>query len=401
MSTGTHETDAQSGCPVLRYTALCERGGPGSVYERFDHLREAAPFYKGDIGDFWMFTRNADIRAVMTDPTLFSNSSVIQLDPDPSFRWIPENLDPPQHTEWRHLLSPYFSPGSVAKMEESTRARAVAYIEELKPAGRCEFVTDFAMRFPTSVLVALMGLPTNQTAQFVKWSDQTSRAPDWTDQNEVGRVIGEMLDYMGTVLEERRTSPRPDDLLSEVVGWKIHGEPIPEADLRSLCLLLFMAGLDTVTTALAYTMFHLASTSDDQAWVRRDPTIIPSAVEEMLRFYPSVAPARKVTRDADFNGCPVKAGQMVWLPLTAANRDDDNVPDAGRVILDRVHNRHVGFGAGPHRCLGAHLARMEMRVALEEWHRLIPDYRIDPDGSIVERMASNMVLESLPLVWEA
>ena len=166
----------------------------------------------------------------------------------------------------------------------------------------------------------------------------------------------------------------------------------------SICEVLVLAGLDTVKQELGYTFLHLATHPGDRRRIVESPELIPTAVEELLRAYSVAPPARKLTQDVNFHGCPVQKGEMVWLPPHSANRDPRAFADADRVILDRTPNRHLAFGAGPHRCQGAHLARLQIRIALEEWHRRIPDYGLADDETILEH-GGQFGLERLPLSW--
>jgi len=168
----------------------------------------------------------------------------------------------------------------------------------------------------------------------------------------------------------------------------------------SCLLLLFMAGLDTVTSQLSYSFLHLATHEADRARLAADPGLVPHAVEELMRAYPIVQTARRATRDIEFHGCPVKAGDMVAFPLGMAGRDAKEYPGAKQVDLDREVTRHISFGAGPHRCLGSHLARQELAVALHEWHKLIPDYRVADPARVVEHSGGVYSLEALPLAWD-
>lgn len=163
---------------------------------------------------------------------------------------------------------------------------------------------------------------------------------------------------------------------------------------------MFMAGLDTVAMQLSYSMHHLALHPQDRRRLAAEPGRWPLAIEEFLRYYAFVSPARKVTRDTEIGGCPVSAGEMVWLPLASANRDPAEFPDADQVIIDRANNRHLAFGAGPHRCLGSHLARAELLIGLTEWHRRIPDYQLDAAIAVREH-GGQVGLDNLPLRWDA
>jgi cytochrome P450 len=163
--------------------------------------------------------------------------------------------------------------------------------------------------------------------------------------------------------------------------------------------LLFMARLDTVAMQLSYSFLHLATHDDDRRRIVADPSLVPAAVEEFLRYYSFVTPGRKIMKDVDHAGCPMKAGQMVYLPLVSANRDGREFPLADQVIIDRAENRHIAFGAGPHRCLGSNLARQELNIGLAEWHRRIPDYHLVP-GAVVREHGGQIGLDNLPLEWD-
>jgi cytochrome P450 len=394
------EETPQGVCPVLPYSEVTARGAAFSHYALFDEMREKSAFYRGDTADYWMFTRGDMIREALGTPDLFSNSSIIHLDPDPSFRWIPENLDPPEHTDWRHKLQPFFTPRAIATRAESIREICIRYIDELREKGKCEFVHDFAQIYPTAVFVQFLGLPASDTAQFIEWQDATIRAPSWDDQDAIQRVMGDILAYMGDLINERRRHPKDDDdLITMATKWEINGARASDEDLQSLLLLLFNAGLDTVATQLSFSFLHLATHPADRKRIASDPEAINMAVEEFVRFYAIVSPSRKVTRDEDFHGCPIKKGQMVWLPIWSGTRDGRSMEHADSVEFDREVNNHMGFGTGPHRCLGAHLARSEMRIALDEWHKRIPDYELDPEDEAVQRISAVMTLDRLPLIW--
>jgi cytochrome P450 len=211
-----------------------------------------------------------------------------------------------------------------------------------------------------------------------------------------------MMDVMGYFTEliaERRKHPR-DDMLSIALTWDIDGQPVTDNDLLAFCLLMFMAGLDTVAMQLSYSMYHLAQQPDDRQRILDDPQLWESAVEEFLRYYAFVSPGRKVMKDTEIAGCPVKAGQMVWLPLASANRDPGEFPEADKVLIDRKPNRHLAFGAGPHRCLGSHLARQELLIGLTKWHERIPHYRLAPDVPVREH-GGQVGLDNLPLLWDS
>jgi cytochrome P450 len=213
----------------------------------------------------------------------------------------------------------------------------------------------------------------------------------------------EVMGYFQSLVTERREHPeaRADDIVSHAIDWQIDGEPASDEDVLSCMLLLFMAGLDTVAAQLSYSFFHLATHDEDRKRLVSEPSLAPHAVEELMRAYPIVQTARTATKDMDFHGCPVKAGDMVAFPLGLAGRDPQAFDNAREVDLDRANPRHISFGAGPHRCLGSHLARQELAVVLQEWHALIPDYRITDLDAVVEHSGGVYSIECLPLAWNA
>ena len=372
---------------------------PCAHFEAFDELREQAPAHFGTaLGtEFWLITRMEDIRATYQNTTAVSSSAVVPYDPDPVFKWIPEMLDPPSHTRWRQLLGPFFAPGAVDRLEPKIRQRFDEIMDELVERGRCDYVADVALRFPNTIFMEMMGLPLSDAAQFQVWETAILHSGP-RDQEAALAAMGEVYGYFTELIAERRRSPR-EDIVSVASTWRIDGEPVTEQDLLALCLLLFMAGLDTVAMQLSYSMYHLASRPEDRRRVVEDPALFEPAIEEFLRYYAFVTPGRKAVQDLEIAGCPVKAGQMLWLPLVSANRDPREFPDADKVIIDRKDNRHLAFGAGPHRCLGSHLARRELMIGLTEWHRRIPDYRLDPDAEVREH-GGQIGLDNLPLIWD-
>ncbi|SOX56921.1 cytochrome P450, partial [Mycobacterium ahvazicum] len=373
----------------------------GTWFAKYDELRAQFPWYRNEFGPgFWTVCNYEGILQIMQNPEAFSNSVVTALDPNPPIKWIPEMLDGEEHRQWRRQLGPLFSPGAVEKLESTVRQRAIDLIDGLVSRGSCDFMADFAARFPTTIFLEMMGLPVEELDEFLAWEHDILHAGG-SDEEKLRTQMTAMMSVMGrftTVIAERREEPR-DDIVSKALTYEIDGEPVTDQDLLSFCLLMFMAGLDTVSVTLGWMFLHLARNDDDRHRIVNEPAVIPSAVEEFVRAYAIVIPARKVMRDIDIQGCPMKAGDMVNIPLAAATRDDAAFTDATSVDITRKPNNHIGFGAGPHRCLGSHLARQELRIALEEWHKRIPNYRVAPDAQMLES-GSQLGLESLPLVWD-
>jgi cytochrome P450 len=373
----------------------------GTWFAKYDELRTQFPWYRNDFGPgFWTVCNYQGILEIMQNPEVFSNSVVTALDPNPPVKWIPEMLDGDEHKQWRRQLGPLFSPGAVERLESTVRQRAIDIIDGLADRGSCDFMADFATRFPTTIFLEMMGLPVEELDQFLDWEHDILHAGG-SDEEKLQVQIAAMMAVMGrfaTVIAERREEPR-DDIVSKALTYEIDGKPVTDEDLLSFCLLMFMAGLDTVSVTLGWMFLHLARNDADRERIGAEPAIIPTAVEEFVRAYAIVIPARKVMADIEIQGCPMKTGDMVNIPLNAATRDEAAFANATTVDITRKPNNHIGFGAGPHRCLGSHLARQELRIALEEWHARMPNYRLAPDAQMLES-GSQLGLESLPLVWD-
>jgi len=388
------------GCPAFEFNNF-ESGPVLSHVKGIDELRKLHPIVRSTFGPkgFWVITESELVREALQQPHIFSSSVVTPLEEDPPYKWIPEMLDPPEHTVWRQLLAPHFAPKLMERMEDRVRSRCVEIIDSFADKGHCDFLTDFAWRYPTTIFMELMGLPLAGLEQFLAWEHDILHLTAEEDPDR-SRAVGAMIavqEYFAVLIEEKRAQPG-DDLLSAALDWQIDGKPIPQPDMLSWCLLMFMAGLDTVSIQLTYSYWYLAQHADARQRLVGDPTVIPSAVEEFLRYFAFVAPSRKVMEDIDFHGCPFNEGDMVLVPLSAATRDPANFPDPTEVRLDRSPNNHVAFGVGPHRCLGSHLARRELRIALEEWHARIPDYHLT-DGVDITEHGGMYGIDVMELSW--
>ena len=354
-----------------------------------------------DEGDYWMFTDYSVILDGLQQPENWSSSVIVPTDPNPPYKWIPVMLDPPEHTKWRHVLGSYFSPGRVTAMRDDQRRLAGELIDAVVPKGGCDFIVDIARVFPAVIFLNIMGMPLDKLDEFLGWEGMILHTDEVGEAANEARLAGMMkvMEYFSGLIAERRANPDPaaQDIVSKAVEWTIDGVPATDVDILNCLLLLFMAGLDTVASQLSYTILHLATHPGDQARLVAEPDLIPHAIEELLRAYPIVQTARKATRDMEFHGCPVKAGDMAEFPLAAAGRDNNAYPDARKVDFDRKVVRHLSFGGGPHRCLGSHLARQELVVLLEEWHRRIPEYAVA--GQPTEHGGQVWGLDSLNLTW--
>jgi len=390
-----------SGCPVIEFDINKDRPVLGYRTE-LDALREESPAYWNTFGQgFWMLTRFSDIREAHQKSDVFSSRSIIVTDPDPQYMWIPTLTDGPDHVKYRQILNSYFSPRVVDTLWESNRGWANQIIDELIDQGRCDMSTDFAAEFPARVFLSIAGLPQEDAPAALKWvSDTFSQMMDPDDHSVQLAATAAIREYFSNLLDDRRANPRDPktDVLSHLLAARFHDEPLDQDTLLNICNVLILGGMDTLKCQLGYSFYHFATHPEDRQRILDDPSLIPSAVEEILRYYTIVLPGRKLAQDYEIAGCPMKKGQMVWLDLGQASRDPRVFPDADKFIIDRPNNKHLAFAAGPHRCLGSHLARQELQVAIEEWHKRIPNYVLDTDEPIIEH-GGQLAVKSLPIRW--
>ena len=393
--------DSPTAVPVLDgFHYGTDPGLLASMWERWDELRQDHRFFKTvDNGPdlVWVMTRYADIHDALRDYELFSNECVQVTDPVGAHRWIPEELDPPEHGKYRQLLTPRFAPSAVDALEPRVREVCVGLIEQFADKGSCDFFLDFARLFPTTIFMEIMGLPVDRSGEFLQWAHNLMHAGA-SDPAQREEATMKIMGFLGQLVADRRSQPQ-DDLMSDLVTAEIDGQPIGDMELLEMCFLLYMAGLDTVAGELGAFFHHLATHQDDRRQIVNDPVCISDAVEELLRAYAIVTTGRLITRDVEWNGCPMKAGDRVLLPTPSANRDDAAFENSMSVDLSRQANRHIAFGAGPHRCVGSHLARLELGVALEEWHRRIPNYSLDTSEPLKFHSGGVAGYEKLPLIW--
>ena len=318
---------------------------------------------------------------------------------------IPLMIDPPMHVKYRRVLDPLFAPKKMALLEDEVVTLVDELVDRFAARGSCDFHEEFAVPLPCTVFLRLMGLPLEDLDLFLAWKDDIIRPPGLTmDEQAPHRAKAGLAvyDYFGAEVARRRAlAPEdvPEDLLSQIMAGEIDGVPLTDDEVLDICFLFIIAGLDTVTDSLDCFFAYLAQEPDQRRLLVEDESAIPSAVEELLRWEsPVPAVPRVATEDVVFDGCPVSKGEQVMLLLGSANTDDAAHPGVDTVDLRRNPNPHLAFGGGVHRCLGSHLARVELRVALREFHRRIPDYHLKP-GTVLQYTPGLRSLTTLPLVF--
>ena len=393
-------------CPVIHMDPSAPMA-VGSYWHLADELRERGDaFFDTMAQGFWVFTRHEQVREMYKHPELFSSESFTPWDPNPAYRFIPTQIDPPDHIKYRQLLNPWFSPGAVDRIEPTARAVCRRYIAKLAERGRCDFMADFALHYPTEVFLIMLGAPGEDAELFVPWVDAFFKGlgGDPEALAGMGEALAGIRGYWVEALADRRRDavPRPNDLASHLLQSSVDDRPLTDDEMLDMLTVLVLAGLDTTRGQLGYLFRHLAMTPEHRSLLIDDPALISSAVEESLRVHTiTFGDGRKVTQDVEFHGCPLKKDDMVYGLVAAANRDPRAFDRADEFVPDRSANHHFGFAGGPHRCLGAHLARRELQIAVGEWLTAIPDFRIDTDATLIERGGGSMnSLLTLPLAWD-
>jgi cytochrome P450 len=385
-------TDTANTPPVTDWATdydIFDAGYIADPYGIWDELRDNCPIAHTERrGGSWLPTRYADVTEMARNIVNFPSGNGIAVVPPPQsadgsgppallqYGLPPISADPPLHTWTRRLILPTMSPQRVEEYEVYTREVCRRLVAEAVDKGEADLAAGYAQQIPVRVIGHILGVPESMSDQFTEWvRDVLEFAFD--DERRMRGMRG-IIDYLQTALDDRVANPT-DDFISELLTAENDGEPIERSVVLGMCVLLLVAGIDTTWSSIGSAMWHLAAHPDDRRRLATEPELMPTAIEEFLRAYSPVTMARRLSHDVEFRGCPMKEGDRILMNFPAANRDPEAFPDADQVILDRQHNRHVAFGAGIHRCAGSNLARMEVRVAIEEWLARIPDFElVDP-----------------------
>lgn len=319
---------------------------------------------------------------------------------------IPLNVDPPLHARYRRLLDPYFSPKKMAALSPVVENHVNDLIDAFIQRGTCDFSTELAVPLPCSTFLSMFSLPLGELDSLVRWKDIMVRpetlVPDREKAFELQASTAlEIYARFTAEMEERRANPR-DDLITYLTQAEIAGDKLTDSEIIRICFLLLAAGLDTVTISLECIFAYLAGSPDARRMLATEPGSEVNLVEELLRWEtPVQAVPRRATRDLEIApGYVIKAGSAVGLSLASANADPDGLPGADSVDVRSGDLRNLAFGGGPHRCLGSHLARMELRTVVLAWHRRIPEYALAPGTELAWNGSALRGLDHLPLVWE-
>jgi cytochrome P450 len=345
-------------------------------------------FYSTFYGGFWVVTRYEIARSIYQDPDRFRQwPNGVPSNPFTKL-YKPLYLNPPEHMKWRRVLTPLFSPRQLARQEDFIRGLARRQLAKMAPTGRTEFVRDFADVLPAEMFCFMLGLPLDQYPRFAQMAHDLIFGPAQALKNggtpEAAREVRakanrDIDEFIAELIPQRRANPG-EDIVSVLLAGEVDGEPLPEEDIVGMTTLLFFAGTDSTRAAITYAFKYLAEHPELRDQLVADPGIAKAASDELIRAHGFHMSAREVVADTELSGVHMKAGDLVLISTGASNRDADKFPDPNTVEFGRPQaHSHLTFGAGPHRCIGSHQATLQLRVALEEVHKVIKDYSIDPD----------------------
>jgi cytochrome P450 len=391
-------------CPVAELVANFDfsdpqvRADPPAVYAE---LRNGPPRWSDAYGGHWVVARYADLNEVLSHPEIFCSGQGTNLPPNGfPYRFPPNEADPPEHSKWRKLAAPFFTSKAIARLEDSvrevTRARLATFIQ----SGRADLAKDLALHIPSNVIADMMGFPREDAEWFGEISDKllaTAERPELAEENAA--VGAELVGYLAKHLELRRGEPR-DDLLSDLVHGTIDGRPLTPEELLGVSFFFLIAGHETTVGGITFLLWRLGQHPEQRDRLRADHSLIPAAIEESLRLdSPVLHLARTVTEDTTLGGSAMKAGDKVMVLFAAANLDEAVFPGPDEFMIDRPNsNKHLAFSAGIHKCQGAAMGRLEMRIALEEVLDAIPDYQL-AEGIAFRSLQGVHSVSSLPVTF--
>jgi cytochrome P450 len=381
--------------PVSDWTTDFDHTDPTWVsdpYPIWSDLRQHCPIAHTErFGGTWLPTTHDLVSDVAYDTEHFTSRSVVVSNLKPTDLDLPAPIglappitsDPPFHGIARRMLLPAFSPKPIAALEPFTRALCRELLDGIGERSEFDAAVEYTRHIPVRVIVQMLGFPQEDADIFRRFIAQVLENVDQSEEERLELVNnGEIEAYLNSQIEQHRDHPR-EDLTSFLLNAEIDGTKLQIEHIRGTMLLLMIAGIDTTWSAIGASIWHLARHPEDRKRLAHDEELWDTGMEELLRAYAPVTMARMVKEDFEFHGCPMKKDDWLLLPFPSANRDPAEFPDADQVKLDRVNNRHAAFGLGIHRCLGSNLARMELRVALQEWLARYPEFELsDPAGVV-------------------
>ncbi len=351
-------------------------------------------FWSPRQGGYWIVSRAEPAIDMLRQPELFSSLPTYNKAKDFDPPILPIQSDPPLLDEYRRILNPVLAPGSVHRLESMVRDLATEIVGYLAPRGECEFVTEVEA-FPITIFLKLAGAPMADRARLVKIAQKYARSPVFAER---AAAVKELAAYLREKLAERRGAP-PDNLLARVANAQVNGRPITAVEEEGMATLIFLGGLDTVKSALSFAFAYLAKHPEQYAKLVQNPALIPGAVEELLRVAGTSTPERGASHDFEYRGIQFHQGDRVVFLCQIYGMDPEFVSNPHEIKFDRDVAMHLAFGAGPHRCIGSHLARMEIRLFIEEWIKRIPAFGTRNDEEIRTECGIVWSPAEVNLVW--
>ena len=345
-------------------------------------------------GGHWIVTRAEDVRWVRATHAIFSHEEIMIPRGATSTMMPPVTADPPKLARYRAVLNPAFAPGAIRALEGRARDVAAETIEQLVPLGACEFTGDFARVMPVVVFLGIMDLPAERRAEFVTWGGSGV-----TDQETRNRNAAAVANYLAGMIDQRARNPGPD-LLSRIAGWRTNPRCESEGEVMGMAMVTFVGGLDTVANMMSFAARHLATDRQARRRLIDDPALIPNAAEEYIRRHGLTMTSRLIRQDVARKGVTMRAGEMLLVIDALAGIDERAYPDPMTIDYGRDTRGHDTFGNGPHKCVGEHLARMEVAIFIEEWLKRIPDFRVDPERPAVTHAGPVIGMRQLGLRWD-
>jgi cytochrome P450 family 142 subfamily A polypeptide 1 len=355
----------------------------GDPFAAYEWLRREAPVYWDEKNEIWGIARYADLVEISKHPETFCSGQGFRPKVAPDASMISQ--DDPRHTKQRRLVYKGFTPKQVAALEGHVREVVTETLDAVAPLGRCDFTQDVAVPLPMILIAEMLGIRREDRDLVQRWSDELIKGADGPEHatDAVIECFVEFCDYTIEIIADRRANPR-DDLISILCHDEIDGVPLTEGEIISEALLILIGGNETTRNVISGAMEALIAHPDQRARLAADPSLLPVAVEEFVRWVtPIVNFRRTATRDVELRGQKISEGESVLLLYGSANRDEDVFDRPDLFDTARSPNPHVAFGFGTHFCLGANLARVELRVMFEEVLRRLPDMQLAPGGSVV------------------
>ena len=354
-------------------------------------------------GGHWIATNGETIHEIYTDPTRFSSEIIfLPREAGEAYQMVPTRMDPPEHTPYRKALTKGLGVSQVNAVEAQVRAIAAGLIDQFADRGHCDFAAEYSATFPVNVFMAMADLPMEDVPLLSKFAAGMTR-PEGATPQEQGAALDAanqgFFRYLEPIIAARRGGSG-DDMITQVLNSEVNGQPMPDDKALGMIALLLLAGLDTVVNFLSFFMIYLGRRPEELAALRKDSGLLGRRVDELFRRFPVVSEARMVAKDQEYRGVHLKRGDLILLPTSLHGLDETLNPDPWRLDFGRKGSSHSTFGAGPHRCVGLHLARLEVLVTVEEWFKRIPDFRLKAGTAPIYHSGIVAAVENVQLEWD-